>query len=449
MEGLSIKLAEWATGLRFEDLPASTVKAAKARLLDTMAVTWAGSDADGIRPIRDMLVEQGGRGDASVLAYGDRLPAGAAAMLNGAMGAALDFDGLHEESGVHTDIVVLPAALALAEKQGASGKELLTAVSAGEEILIRLGLSTGTGPGWFFSSVFGVFGAAIAAGKVLALDAETINGALGVALCHAGGSQQNLVENRLTKRFQSGFAAQAGVTAAEMAAAGVGGPLQSLEGKFGLSTLFAPIDPAVLLDDLGSVFHMDQLTIKKYPSCFCNHAAIEAALQLTEAGDLDPAQIESIEVRVPPFSERLVGEPFDAATATQVTAQFNIAYSVACALIRRRFTLADIEIEAIRDSRVDGLAAKVRVVAEADNENRFAPVGLRIALQSGACVEKRVEVLPGTPDNPLDAEAQRAKAKQCFAMGARPLGEPEAQRLMDRIAVLETLSARDLLATLP
>ncbi len=439
-DGLSLAVARWASELRYEDLPARTVAAAKSRLLDALAVAWAGSDADGIGPVREMLVDQGGRADSTVLAYGDRLPAGAAAMLNGAMAGALDFDGLHEASGVHSDIAVLPAALALAERQGVDGKAFLTALCAGEEILIRLGLSSGTGPGWFFSSVFGVFGAALAAGKILKLDPDDLNAALGVAFCHATGSQQNLVESALTKRYQCGFAAQAGVLAAEMAAHGVGGPLQSLEGKFGLDTLFTPIDPAVVLDGLGDTFHMDELTLKKYPCCFCSHAAIDAALELAGRDGFDVGEIASITVTVPPFSERLVGEPFDAARATQVSAQFNLAYAVACALSRRRFGLADIEMAAIRDPEVVELAGRVRVEAEPGNAARFAPVDLAIETESGGRLATRVDSLPGTPARPLREAELRDKARHCFALGVRPLPHAEAEAFIERILSVEALA---------
>lgn len=438
--GLSLKLARWASELRFEDLPAATVEAAKVRLLDMFAVAWAGADADGIEPLRSLLVDQGGRVDATVIAYGDKLPASAAALINGTMAGALDFDGLHERSGVHSDIAVIPAAMALAERHGADGRELITAIAAGEEILIRLGLSSGTGPGWFFSSVLGVFAAAVAAGRIMKLDPQTMNAALGVAFCHATGSQQNLVENALTKRLQGGLAAEAGVRAAEMAMAGIAGPLQSIEGKFGLATLFAPIDPAVVLAELGATWHMDELTLKKYPCCFCSHAGIEAALELAGRQGFRTADVAAIVATVPPFSERLVGEPFDAGTATQVSAQFSLPYAIACALERRRFDLDDIEPAQIRDAEVARLAGRVRVEAETGNPARFTPVRLVIEMHGGGRFETVTDRLPGTPKHPLDDDEMRDKVFGCFGRGARPLSGAASEALTERIMSLEKLS---------
>ena len=438
--GLSLKLARWTSELRFDDLPTATIEAAKVRLLDMLAVAWAGSDSDGIAPLHGLLTGQGGRADASVIALGGKLPASAAALINGTMAGALDFDGLHERSGVHSDIAVIPAALALAERVRADGRELITAIAAGEEILVRLGLSSGTGPGWFFSSVLGVFAAAAAAGRILKLDAAAMNAALGLAFCHATGSQQNLVESALTKRLQCGLAAEAGVRAAEMAAVGLAGPLQSIEGKFGLATLFAPIDAAVVLEGLGSTWHMDELTLKKYPCCFCSHAGIEAALELAGRQGFSTADITAITATVPPFSERLVGAAFDAERATQVSAQFNLPYAIACALERRRFNLADIEPAQIRDPEVAALAGRVRVVAEAGNPARFTPVHLAIEHADESLAETRCDRLPGTPSRPLDADELQGKVRDCFSRGARPLDGAAADALAKRIVGLETLA---------
>lgn len=440
MQGLSFRIAKWASECSFEDLPAASVEAIKIRLIDTLAVSWAGSVANGIAELRAMLLKRGGRSDSSLLAYGDRIPVDAAALFNGTMAAALDFDGLHQHSGVHTDIVVLPAALAVAERHGASGKEMLTALCVGEEILIRLGLSVPVGPGWFYSSVLGVFAATLAVGKIQKLDPETMNAALGVALCYASGSQQNLVENCLTKRLQSGLAAQAGVLAVELATAGISGPMESLEGKFGLSTLYGPLDPARVTHGLGTWFEMESLTVKKYPSCFCNHAAIEAAIRLANAHNLSPNDILSITTIVPPFVERLVGKPYNCVEATQVTAQFNLPYSIACSIFRQQFTLAEIEPKNTSDREIDSLARKVEILVDEGNKNKFAPVTVTIVTRSGARHTLTIEKLPGSPENPLGREEILSKAEQCFSLGVRPLNPARIQTIVDTVQTFDKIN---------
>lgn len=440
MQDLSFKIAKWASECSFEDLPAASIQAIKTRLIDTLAVSWAGSSANGIAELRAMLLKRGGRGDSSLLVYGERIPSDAAALFNGAMAAALDFDGLHQRSGVHTDIVVLPAVLATAERHDASGKEILTALCVGEEILIRLGLSVPVGPGWFYSSVLGVFAATLAVGKIQKLDPQTMNAALGVALCHASGSQQNLVENCLTKRLQTGFAAQAAVLAADLAAAGISGPMESLEGKFGLSALYGPIDPVRVTHRLGTWFEMESLTIKKYPSCFCNHAAIEAAIRLADAHNLSPNDILSVTTVVPPFVERLVGKSYSCAEATQVTAQFNLSYSIACSIFRRAFTLAEIEPENISNREIEFLAQKVAIQVDAGNENKFAPVTVTIDTRSGARHTLTIKELPGSPENPLSRQEILSKAEQCFSLGARPLNLARIHAIIDMVQTFDEIS---------
>ena len=153
-------LAHWVSRLRFDDLPQAVVETAKRQIIDTLAVAWAGSKAECVDPVRSVVAQIGGAPQARVWCFGDRLPATQAAFVNGMLAAALDFDTLHDRANVHSDGVVLPAVLALAEARGASGAELIVAVVAGGELMVRLGLAARSAPGWFYSSVFGAFGAA-------------------------------------------------------------------------------------------------------------------------------------------------------------------------------------------------------------------------------------------------------------------------------------------------
>ena len=191
-------LAHWAAGLRYEDIPAPVIAQAKRLLLDTLAVAWAGAGAEGITPVREVIEAQQGRPEAGVWVFGTRLPATQATFLNGMLTAALDFDSVHDVATVHADAVVLPAVFALAEREGLSGREFLAAYVAGDEVMVRLGLGVQSYPGWFYTSVLGVFAAAAASARALRLDAAGVRAAMGVALSRAAGVQQPLVERSLT-----------------------------------------------------------------------------------------------------------------------------------------------------------------------------------------------------------------------------------------------------------
>lgn len=262
---LGARLAAWATGLRYEDLPPTVVAKAKGLLLDTLSVGWAGSGAEGIAEVRALVQAQGGAAESSVWLFGGCLPAPQAAFLNGAMAAVLYFDSVHDLTGAHSDIVVIPAVLALAEREHLSGREFLTAYAAGSEILVRLSLAVRSRPGWFYSSVLGVFGAAAGAARALGLDAARARHAMGVASSPArGNAAERWPSAASPKRLQSAFAARDGVESAPLAACGVTAPAQMFEGAAGFSCFTARSTRPLPSKGSAGEFHFTALTTEKY-----------------------------------------------------------------------------------------------------------------------------------------------------------------------------------------
>jgi len=431
-------LADWASGLRYEDLPAPVVADAKRLLLDTLAVAWAGSAEAGVEPLRGLVRAQGGTAESGIWAFGERATATQAALVNGTMAAALDFDSVHDVGTVHADAVVLPAVLALAERGRLGGKEFLAAYVAGDEMLVRLGLAVRTHPGWFYSSVLGVFAAAAAAARALRLDAVRTQAALGIALSRAAGTQQALVERSLVKRMQTAFAARDGVEAALLAEAGITAPAQVFEGACGFEALYTALDAGRVLGGLGREWSLAGVTLKKYASCFCNHAAIEGAFALLRQG-ARAADAADIAVRVSPFMQRLVGAPFDPGDNPQVAAQFSVQYSVANVLLRGRFELGDMQPAAVSEPAVVALARRVRVEVDPAYTGKFVPATVTVRTRGGAELAATVEALPGTPARPMTAAELRVKALACFGGGARPLASTAAARVVGRIETVEAL----------
>ncbi len=445
---LGERIAAWTAGLRYEDVRAPVVKAAKRLLLDTIAVAWAGSGAPGINALQRMVVRQGGASDSCVWTTPNRLAAPQAAFLNGAMAAALDFDSVHDEATVHADIVVVPAVMAIAEQAELDGKAFLAACIAGDELLVRLGLAIQSHPGWFYTSVLGVFASAAASAKALGLGADGVRTAMGIALSRAAGTQQALVERGATKRLQSAFAARDGVEAALLAECGVTSPASMFDGACGFETLYTKLDHATLLEGLGSDYRFTSLTLKKYPSCFCNHAAIEATLDLVSRHRLQGSDIASATVKISPFMAKLVGAPFAPGGNPQVSAQFSVQYSVASTLMRGRFTVEDIQPEAVIDEQVGALAKRVSVEIDSALTGKFVPATVTLQTRLGARHEAVATSLPGTPDHPLSEGEHRAKALACLASGQNPMAKDRAERFVERIDRLETLtSMRDLWKT--
>ncbi|MGH8617751.1 MAG: MmgE/PrpD family protein [Burkholderiales bacterium] len=423
---ISGRLAAHVADTRWEDLPADAIAASKRLGLDTLAVAWAGATAPGVPPVRDLLVDEGGKGESLLWADGRRLPARAAAFINSAAAAALDYDGMRatERGSVHADSVVLPAALAIAEREHASGRDFLTALVIGNDLVTRLGAaSLLPHKGWYLTSIYGVFGATAAAAKLLKLDAAKTTHAFGIALSQASCTQLPNIERNLTKRFSSSFAAAAGVSSALLAAAGVTAPREAFEGQFGFYRLYQDGDADALLANLGRDYPHVGTAIKKYPSCACNHTAIEATLDLVREHGLTAADATEIEVTISPYVDRLVGASFDPGADPQVAAQFSVQYSVACPLLRGRFGVADIQPDAVTAPDIVALARRIAVRIDPGwNNSRAATV--RIVSRTRGTLEKHVAHIPGTPEAPLgDAELQ-AKIRDCFDFGARAGEDP-------------------------
>jgi 2-methylcitrate dehydratase PrpD len=436
---ISGRLAAHVTSAAWNELPDAAVQASKRLALDTLAVAWAGSSAPGVREARDLLADEGGKPESSVWAFGGGLPARLAAFINSASAAALDYDGMRatERGSVHADSVVLPAALAVAQREHASGRDFLAALVLGNDVVTRLGAaSLLPHRGWYHTSIYGIFGAAAAAARLLRLDAQRTTHAFGIALSQAGATQLPGISHSLTKRFASSFAAHAGVFSALLAARGITAPREAFEGKFGFYNLYQPGDPAALFDGLGRTYPHVSTAIKKYPSCACNHTAIEAALQLVREHALTPDDVAGVEVIISPYVNRLVGAPFAPGTDPQVTAQFSVQYSVACAILRARLSVADIQAEAVLCAQTGTLARSVVVtIDEAWGNRRGATV--RVTTRRHGVLERHVEHIPGTPESPLSATDLQSKFMECAAAGVAPLGQARGELLLDRFNRIE------------
>lgn len=439
---LSARLAAHVIDTPWDALPPAAVLAAKHMALDTLAVAWAGTSAPGIPPVRDALIDEGGKPQSAVWATDARIPARSAAFLNSAAAAALDFDGMRasERGSVHSDSVVLPAALAVAEQHGATGRELVAALVLGNDIVTRFGAASALPHrGWYQTSIYGIMGAAAAAARLMKLDADQTMHAFGIAVNQACSTQLPNIERSLVKRYSSAFAAQGGVLAALMAARGITAARQAFEGRFGFYELYQPGEPDRLLDGLGVSYPHVETGVKRFPSCACNHTAIEAALQLAREHPVQSSEIADLDVTISPYVHRLVGAPFDPSSDPQVAAQFSVQYSVAATMLRGRFGVSDIEPEAVLEPCTLALARRVAVhVDETWGNSRAATVVVR--MHSGERRERHVAHIPGSQEAPLAEADRREKALDCLRAGVCPLGAEQAQRLVDRVLGLDGLA---------
>src|SRR5438309_4711913 len=303
MVGETIRLAEYAAGLRYEDLPTEVIAAAKDAIIDTIAACICGSALPWSRIIIDYAERTGPGGASRILGRGTAVQAPAAALANGALAHAFELDSLTRPgAGAHPGATVLPPALAVAQQQaGISGGSLIAAFVSGNEIMIRIGRATGhtnEARGFHAPGTTGPFGAAVACGHLLGLDADKMANAIGIAGSLAGGLLEFAKgDGGMVKRLHLGRASEAGVLAASLAQAGFTGPRTVLEGQFGFLRVFCTEwDEAHLTRGLGDDFVTLSTVLKRYPVHATAHAAVRAVRDLQTEHGFTGGDVEAITV---------------------------------------------------------------------------------------------------------------------------------------------------------
>jgi 2-methylcitrate dehydratase PrpD len=432
------KLIDSVAGLRPGAIPAAARAVARHCVLDWFGVTLAGSR----EPLSDILVaEAADAGDGTLVGRSERASPLAAALINGAMSHALDFDDTHTLMSGHPSAPVVPAALALAERDDRDGGAFLAAVVAGIEMECRLGALLNPGhysAGFHATGTLGTFGAATAAAHLLGLDAERWRHAFALAGTQAAGLKSSF--GTMAKPLHAGRAAQNGLLAALLARGGFTGNPEILEVEQGFArTHGAPrLDPARLASLDGRFLITDTL-FKYHASCYLTHAAIEAAARLRKQHGLLSGEIEAVEIR---GSEGCVGVCDIAEPATGLEGKFSLRATAAMALLGddTRDTAAFSDGR-MRDANLQRMRDRVTFVPLAGLPATRASV---VVQARGARFEAEADT--GRPATDLDRQWESLSAK-FFALAEPVLGPDAAQRLHGALAGIEdAASMRDLLA---
>ncbi len=448
-EDFAAVLARFACGLSLDKLAAPVIAAAKMNLLDTLACAAAGSGAQAVAETRELAVEWGGAQQATILGFGDKVPAHHAAWVNGTMAHARDYDDTHDAAVLHAGVSVIPAALAAAElRGGVSGADLIAAIAAGLETICRLGVATRIGiveSGYMYTSLFGHFAATVAAGRVLGLDVTQMVNALGIAYSQVAGNHQVTRDGALTKRMQPGFAAQAALVSVQLAQRNVRGAQATFEGADGFLRVYLHdrCDREALREGLGERFEFTQLSYKPYPCCRLNHTAIDAALALRADRDVSADHIERVRVGVNHQAHEAVCTPIDVRKTPRsvVHAQFSLPYTVAAAFVDGGVRLGHFDAATIGRKDILALAQRVDPYVDADIEREWgrnvSPALMHVEMRDGSTHTLRVDQPLGHPDHPMTSAAMDAKAADCFRAAAIPLPVDAAGRLRELVDGLE------------
>jgi 2-methylcitrate dehydratase PrpD len=415
-------IAHFAADVRTNGLSFALQQDVKRRVMDTLGIELAASVLAPAQTVEKVIVEWGGDPRVSLVGRSQRYPATSAALFNGTAAHSLDFDDTHLPSVLHPSACVIPAALAVAEAQRSRGKDVLAAIAVGDELTVRIGMAgynRELGNSIFFekglhaTSIAGTLGAAAAAAMLYDLDEVGIGHAIAIAASMGAGIIEANRTGGSVKRIHCGWAAHAGIGAAQLARYGMTGPPTVFEGRFGFlrAYLDQQADEEALIRGLGEEWELPRIFFKPYPTNHFTHAGIDGAILLRKQG-LDIAQIAQIELAVPTAVLRTIAQPAaeKARPSIGYAAQFSGPFTVATALVGGGglgVSAEDFSDEAIHDPLKLDLAARVSCVASEECDrifpNRF-PAILRVLLQDGTTREARVLSNRGGPDNPLSNE---------------------------------------------
>ncbi len=408
------KLCEAIVASRAEPLGEATRAAALPLVLDAIAVAAAGSGEEAVSILVEHHLEQGGTANASLIGRAARLPTVAAAEVNGAAMHVLDFEPMWSPAN-HALSSTLPVALAIGERVGAAGADVLAAMVAGIEVegLLRQASGQFEAKALRFHppGLVGPLGAAVTAAHLLGLDAVRLASALGIAASRSGGLMANV--GTMTKSLHCGHAAAAGTTAALLAARGFGANTDVLGAPGGLIDAFFPeFDPAVL-DQYGPPYRVVDpgYAVKLYPSQYGTHFGIEAALRLRRR--IVPGRtVGAARLIVPEMA--YVDRPLP---RSGLDGKFSFQYTVAAALVHGRVDLDTFTDAALAHPGVRSLMGAIELVTAADVPARFEEmwVSLEVVLDDGSTLAERVGELPGRWRFPPPAELHEAKVRHALA----------------------------------
>lgn len=447
MIAASEKLSMWVGKSCFEDLPEDVVTATRLRIIDVVGLSIAGSQRPFGESVRRATSSLYPGTEARIWGAKGRSSMAGAAFANGALSQALEFDDTHNESIVHMSSPAVAAALALGDHLRGSGRDVILAVAIGNEISCRVG---SLAPGQFHkrgfhpSGLFAPFGVSWLAGKMQGLDQDAMIRAAGITGSFASGLIQCWVDGTQSKFLHPGWAAQSGIAAAALAKAGVTGPTEILEGRFGLyashlqDSAIAP-DWDRLTDALGEKWESRNASFKPFPAAHVIHPYISALLRLRERHDLPVERIRTIRCDVAPYIVGIVCEPRSEKLhpLTDSHGRVSLQYTLAEAMVRGRLGKDAYQPESLRDEAILSLAQRVeyRVDDSLPGPEQFKGV-VSVELRDGTLLEEVEEHNRGSAENPMTTGEIVAKFHENVA---GTLTAAQAARLVDAALTLDGL----------
>jgi 2-methylcitrate dehydratase PrpD len=434
-------LSRFASEMQYEDLSPEAVAKTKGLILDQLGVELATSNKPWSLGIYRSSASSGGNPESTVVYFGDRLPVMSAAFINACFGHGFEIDDIYPPGHSHPGTVIIPAAMALGEREGINGKRLILAVATGYEVMGRVGM--GTAPsilaaGHHPTAGAGPFGAAAVGAKILNFDAELMLNALGIAGITSCGLGEFNQTGGSVKKILGGLAATGGLRAAFLAKEGITGPPTILEGDRGYLKAFSNENKAhVVTADLGKRWVVMDTGYKIHANCAGNHGPIDSLMKVKAEHPFEANDVEEIVGLHNSMSLKMIGTIRDPQTVPD--AQFSGAFNLAMNVVLGSNSFAHYTDEVLKNQEIRELAKKVRFEVDPEADAKFPHkriAGVIIKLKNGAVYTQKTEGAKGLPQNPLTDTEVRDKFRD-LACVAVP--KPRAEAIIKTIDSMETL----------
>jgi 2-methylcitrate dehydratase PrpD len=432
-------LAEFATELRFDDIPELDRLRARQCLVDTVGVSLLGAKLPWGRMLSAYAHRYGGAATSTLIGESHKVSAPMAALANGVYAHGFELDSLRKPgAGVHPGAALVPSGLALGEELAVDGKRLLTALVAGCEVMFRIGLASKHSSeqlGFHAPGLTGPFGSAIVAGHLLQLNSTRMCHALGIAgsLCAGVLAFAHSGNGSMVKRLHLGRAAEAGILAAHLAHDGFEGPDGILEGKFGfLETYCAEADPALLTRGLGRHFETRNLCLKRYPCHVTAHTPVQSVATLRQEHDFSAGDVERVTVWA---SRKVLSQHSERNPTETMAAQYSVPWCVAVALVGDATDPEAYGERGLSDVDVRRWCRSIELEPLPGNESSRSSWAseVLVRLRDGRELALAADDFKGSPTLPLTGAELREKFMRCAGSFAG------ASALFERLDAIESL----------
>ena len=414
------RFAEFGASISYEEIPPAVIEKTKELVLDTVGISISSSGMDFGRAVLELVVQWGGTQGSSLVGSKIKVPSQNAAFANGVLGHGQDYDDTHTESVVHPSACLVPVALAMGERVGASGKEVLCALAAGLEVMIRIGMPALNRfhlRGFHTTSICGTFAAALVAAKLSGYDKKKMRDALGISGSFTSGLLECIPSGSSAKRLHAGWAGLCGIIAAELADKGYTGPETVFEGRLGVYNSFLRsevLDLNAIFKDMGSEWEILNVRPKLYPCCHYLQSFLDCVSALRKQTSFKPEEIARIECNVPAGAVNIVCEPWSSKIApkTSYDGRFSLPFAVSLMAVRGKAGVEEFSEKYLSDPEIQELMTKICYQVEPSFQVKDMPGWVVITLKSGDKISHRIDRVRGDAAHPISREELLEKFDQ-------------------------------------